>query len=348
MAALRIEDGRRWWDVAVASRVEDAQAIFSADGPDWHFLTRPRGGSKSTDIAAVAIGWLIKDARPLANGHIVAASTDQAAIIIDAIAGFVARTPELHGAVNVESKRVIAKNGAWIEVLAQSDSGAWGLRDAHLLICDEFCQWPETRGARRVWTAIYTTAPKVEHCKLIILSSAGDPSRWSWPIYQEAQESVLWRVSAMPGPVPWLNAEKLAQLERSLSPSAYDRLVLNIWSESEDRAISPEDYERAQQESFRHGVAPPGVKGGGSRLHWPRPDTKYILLADIGTRKDATVMTVAHKEPLFPDERQSPFRVVIDHIDRWQGSKKHHVQIDSVTDRVQELSREYNRAKVYA
>ena len=80
--ALRIEDGRPWGEAAAdwPIQVEDAEAVFSEERPNWHFLTRPRGGSKSTDMAAIALAWLTTDAPPMANGHIVAASTDQAAI----------------------------------------------------------------------------------------------------------------------------------------------------------------------------------------------------------------------------------------------------------------------------
>ena len=350
MWALRIEDGRMWGESATDWQKEDAAAVLLGEDPDptWHFLTRARGGSKTTDVGGMALSWLTMDALPLANGHIVAASTDQAAILIDAIAGIVARTPELTEAVNVESKRVIAPNGAWVEVLAQSDSGAWGLRDAHFLICDEFCQWPETRGAKRVWTAILTTAPKVKNCRLVVISSAGEPSHWSRKVFEDCQVDDLWHVHEVPGPVPWMSEAKLAGLERTLLPSEYDRLVLNIWSESEDRAIAPEDYEAAQQPCRKNGIAPAGVKGGGHRLRDPEQSTKYIVTVDVGVKNDATVICVAHKEPLTDLGPRGPQRVVVDHLDRWQGSKKHHVPIDAVRERVAALSKEYNRAFVHA
>ncbi len=72
-----------------------------------------------------------------------------AAILTDAAAGLVARTPALQPLVTVESERVVGPNGAWVRVLTQPDSGAWGLRDAHLLVLDEFAQRPDARGARR-------------------------------------------------------------------------------------------------------------------------------------------------------------------------------------------------------
>ena len=333
MAALRLEDGRPWGEAAAPFQIADAIAIFSDERPHWHFLTRARGGSKTTDIAAVALSWLVKEAPPLANGHVVASSTDQASYVIDAAAGFVARTPELDGAVIVESQKIRAPNGAWVEVLAQSDSGSWGLRDAHLLIADEFCQWPETRGAKRVWTALYTAAPKVTNCKLIILTSAGEPSHWSHETYEKCKGDPLWRVSEAPGPVPWLAEEELASLKWQLRPSEYERLVLNLWSEDEDRAVSEEDWDFAAKEYTSLA---------------PRAGTSYIMTVDIGILNDATVVAVSHKEPIDPSHKLGPQRVVVDHLERWKGSKKHPVQVSEVEDWLVEHSPEWFRCPVYA
>lgn len=347
MYGLILEDGRAWGEVAADFQVADAEAVLGDSGPRLHFITRPRGGSKSTDLAAIALSWLIVDAPPYANGHIVAFNSDQAAIVIDAAAALVSRTPELEGVVVVENERILAKNGAWVRVLPQSGSGSWGLRGAHLLVCDEFCQWDDTRNARRVWTAIRSTVQKVPGCRLVLLSSAGEPSHWSRPIFDSAMKDPLWRVSETPGPVPWQSPEDLAGLKRDLLPSEYERLVLNIWSESEDRAITPEDYNRAKQRSWRSGVAPAGNKGGGARIRHPQENVSYIITVDIGIKNDATVLCVAHRERLSVDPH-APYTLIVDHLERWAGSKRNHVQIERVKSRIIELSSEYNKASVYA
>jgi hypothetical protein len=335
MYGLRVETGDRWGEVARSFQKTDAEAILLNERPaaTWHFLTRARGASKSTDIAGLGLSWLMTDARPLANGHIVAASTNQAAIIIDAAAGFVARTEELEGAIIVESQRIVAPNGAWIRVLAQSDSGSWGLRDAHFLVADEFCQWPDTRGARRVWSALQSAAPKVPNCKLVVMSSAGEPSHWSKEVIDKCSVDKMWRVHEVPGPVPWLSPDELASLRFQLRPSEYDRLVLNLWSEDEDAAIREEDWEAAAQPY--------------TTLD-PQKGVKYIILVDIGVVNDATVMTIMHKEPYDPKAPRGPKRVVVDHVERWRGSKKKPVQIDRVVDWIVEASFRYNRAHAHA
>lgn len=332
MASLVLEDGQRWWVASEDFQKDDAEAILLQRDPTWHFLTRPRGGSKSTDVAGMCISWLVADAPSLANGHIVAASTDQASILIDAAAGFMARTPELEGAIQIESKKIIAPNGAWVEVLAQSDSGAWGLRDAHFLVCDEFCQWPDTRGARRVWRAIQSAAPKVTGCRLVVMSSAGEPSHWSREVFDKCVLDKMWRIHEAPGPVPWLDAEELASLQWHLRPSEYERLVLNIWSEDEDRAVSEEDWDLAVQDY---------------KSLLPQPGVKYIILVDVGLVNDATVATIMHKGSMGPDAR-GPFRAVVDHIEMWKGTKKNPVRVSAVEDWLAINAPIWHRAVVHA
>ena len=349
MYGLVLENGDRWGQLAVDQQRADAEAIFGPEKPHRHFLTRPRGGSKTSDLAGVALSWLAVEAPVRARGYVVAANGEQAGILIDAAASFVARTPELDGVLTVENEKIVAANGAWVRVLNLSDSGAWGLRDAHLLILDEFAQWPETRGAKRVYTAVRSTVQKVDGCRLVILTSAGEPSHWTYEgVFKPALTDPLWRVSEMPGPVPWQDPEEIEALRRELRPSEFDRLVLNIWSEDEDRAIAPEDYELAAQKPVRISAAPTGLTGGGYRLRHPRPGIRYLITVDIGTRNDATVMAVSHKEPIDPEDRRGPHRVVVDHLERWAGSRKRPVQLKDVEDWLARAAPEFNGARVYA
>ncbi len=311
----------------------------------------------TTDIAGMAIAWLIADAGPMSRGYVVASNSEQAAHVIDAAAAFRARTPELDGIITVENEKIIVENGSWIRVLSLSDSGAWGLREARFLIADEFCQWPETRAAKRVYEAIRSTVQKETGCRLCILSSSGEPPHWSRATYDEALREqrmaleqgrpAMWRVSDMPGPVPWQDPDEIEQLRNELSPSAYDRLVLNIWSQDEDRAIAEEDFDIAAQKRFRvvHKV-PTGLRGYGLNLRDPVPGEKYLMTVDIGIYRDATAICIAHKEPLDPAQPKGLQRVVVDHLERWSGSRKRPIQLQDVEDWIMAYSQRYNRCKV--
>lgn len=287
----------------------------------------------SSDLAGITLSWLATEAPARSNGRVVASNADQASILIEAAASFVARTPELEGVIKVEAERLVAPNGAYIRILSQSDSGSWGLRDCRFLICDEFAQWPETRAAKRVYSAIRSTVQKVDGCKLIVITSSGEPSHWYYQgVYLKAKNDSSWRVSEMPGPVPWQSPEELASLKRDLSPSEYLRLVMNIAAQDEERAISEQDYEVAN------------VLYGS--LH-PREGVKYVITVDIGLYHDATVMCVAHKEPIDPENNYGPQRVVIDHLERWKGTRAQPVQVQDVEDWLVRQATLYNMAEVY-
>ena len=54
LSGLRLDSGRLWGDAAEAFQFEDAKAILEGREPPYHFLTRARGGSKTTDLAGCA------------------------------------------------------------------------------------------------------------------------------------------------------------------------------------------------------------------------------------------------------------------------------------------------------
>src|SRR5262245_34690305 len=97
VVALVLEDGRLWGDIAADFQLADVEAVFDDEGPRLHYLTRPRGGSKTTDLGGVALAWLASVAAPGARGYVVAGDKDQAALLTDAAAGLVDRTPALRG-----------------------------------------------------------------------------------------------------------------------------------------------------------------------------------------------------------------------------------------------------------
>jgi phage terminase large subunit-like protein len=333
MAGLRLEDGRAWGDAAAPFQVDDAEAIFDDDGPPWHYLTRPRGGSKTSDLAGVAIAWLVAEAQPGARGYIVAADRDQGALMVDAAAGFVDRTPALKGVVEVGSFKISGRSGASVEVLAADGASAFGLRPS-LMICDEFAQWEETRNVRRVWSAVLSSVNKIAGCRMVILTSAGVPSHMAATVLKVAKaDPSAWRVNEVPGPLPWADLEGLAAQRALLLDSEYRRLHLNQWAAPEDTLVSPEDLEAAM------------VLAGEQA---PRPGVRYFIGVDIGLRNDATVVSVVHLEPVGAETlwASRKRRAVLDRMVVLQGSKGAEVDLARVEEVVLAASKEYNNAPV--
>ena len=93
---------------------------------------------------------------------------------MDAVAGFVARTPALANAVSVTNYKITSRSGSVLDVLAADAASAWGLRPA-FVVCDEFALWPNTGNARGLWQAIASAMGKVSSPKLLCATTSGDP-----------------------------------------------------------------------------------------------------------------------------------------------------------------------------
>ena len=122
---LVLEDGRRWGEAAAPFQREDAEAILEPGGVPFHYLTRSRGSSKTSDLAGIAISVALTQAPPGARMYAVAADRSQAGLLVQAVAGYVQRTPELRGALEVQTWRASApRTGVVLEVSATMSTSA--------------------------------------------------------------------------------------------------------------------------------------------------------------------------------------------------------------------------------
>ena len=152
LAGLVLDSGRLWGDSATGFQWEDANAVLEVDEPPYHFLTRARGGSKTTDLAGMAAVMLLTTERAPLDW--LAADADQGALAIDAIAGFMFRTPFLSGALDVQSRRVVCREtGSSLTILPADAPGAWG-RTPRVAFVDELAQWGVTAGPKRPWSSM--------------------------------------------------------------------------------------------------------------------------------------------------------------------------------------------------
>jgi len=330
LAALVLEDGRRWGDVAAPFQVEDAAAVLDANAqPHWHFETRPRGGSKTTDNAGVAVVALAEQLPAGAQGYAVAADRDQARLLISEMGGFIRRTEGLAGLLDVTDWRVTnTATGASITALPADGPSAYGLRPS-IVFVDELCQWGSGGGPRTMWEAVFSSLGKVPGARLVVLTTAGDPGHWSRAIFDGAVVSPLWRVREVPGPLPWADVEVLEEQRRLLMPSAFARLHLNQWTAPEDRLTTVDDVRAC-------------VRSGESVLP-PVPGVRYRMALDLGLKSDRSVLTVAHAER---DDEATVVVVDAQHV--WQGSRAQPVDIGAVEATVLEVSATYGGAPLVA
>ncbi|MDQ6725147.1 MAG: phage terminase family protein [Actinomycetota bacterium] len=318
---LVLDDGTRWADTATDWQQADADAVLSGQ-PPMHFQSRPRGGSKTTDQAGVALALLCTDAPPTSHSYSFAADRDQAGLLLDALNGFVIRTPGLDKLIKVD--RWTAKNlrtGADLTVMPADGPGTYGLRP-WLVTCDEVAQWPDDTAHRMVWEAVVSAMGKMPGARLVVITTAGAPDHWSAKVIEHARSSEQWRVNEVDGPLPWANPAFLAEQEALLLPSAYARLHLNRWSAPEDRLTTPEMLARL----VRHPGPIP-----------PEDGRSYVMGLDIGVVNDRTVTVVGHR---------SSGKLVVDKMRVWSGSKTNPVDLAQVEEEVAALSVLYNDAPV--
>ncbi len=313
LCGLVLADGRRWGDAAVPAQRADARAILDLDGPLLHYITRPRGMSKTTDLGAVVIAMLLEQLSTADRGYGFAADRDQARILVDSIAGFVLRTPEIRGALRVDNFVVTnPRTGALFEAMASDESSSWGLQ-LKFAVLDEFAQWKSTPGPRRLWESVFSALPK-EHARLVVLTTAGDPAHWSRAVLDQAKKRPKrWRVAETPGPCPWIPVEDLEEQRAMLPESAYARLHLNRWTATEDRLVLVDD--------LRACVTLDGPRG---RI----PGFRYAIGVDIGLKHDRTVAAVCSMEERRAGEPGVP--VSLERMGVWQGTKANPVDLDDV------------------
>src|ERR1035441_4140043 len=193
LGTLRIEDGRPWTEAAYPFQLEDAMAVLSDDPPPYSFLTRSRGASKTSDLAACALALLLA-AEQRENQYWLAADIDQGRLAIDAIQGFLDRTPALRDAVIVPASAVeVRATGSKLTVLASDTASSWGLRPKAVWV-DELTQWSDSPGPRRLLESVASSAAKDASCRFTILTTAGDPAHFSHAILEHAIVDERWRV----------------------------------------------------------------------------------------------------------------------------------------------------------
>lgn len=325
LAGLKLENGRRWGDIAAPWQIADARAILEPgpNDPRMHFLTRPRGGSKTTDLAGVVLAALLEQLPPASRCYWVASDRDQARLGADAVGGLVNRSG-LTSLVRVDQWKVTAvKTGSTLEILAADAPGAHGLKSAFTVV-DEAAQWPSDPAHRGVWDALISE-DKVPGSRFVTISTPGDPAGWMAKNYRHAETAPLWRTNAVPGPLPWVSEAFLEDQRGLLTDSAFSRLHLGRWSASEDRLVSHEDLRRA-------------VRLDGSLGYVP--GHFYRIGLDVGITNDRCVAAVCHAET---DGQSGRRRVVLDHIKVWSGSRRYPVDLTEVERTVASLSSMYAR-----
>lgn len=307
LAMLPLEDGRRWIDTAHDFQRDDALAVLEGEEP-YSFLTRSRGGSKTTDLAAVALSVLIA-AKHRLRAYWLAADADQGRLAVDVIGGFVARSSALSDEVDVQARRVVVPaSGSVLEVLPADAPSAWGLTP-HWVFVDELANWNDGPAARRLWEAASSSVAKRSDARLVVLTTAGSPDHFAAKVLEYARSAALWRVSERRGPAPWMDEARVAEQRQRLPDAVFRQLFLNEWTRAAGSFLDPAVIDAAF------------CLEGPSLGPDPFRPAVYAAGLDLGTVNDRTVLAIGH---LDGDQ------VVLDRMQSWQGSRARPVDFAEV------------------
>ncbi|MEZ6119025.1 MAG: terminase large subunit [Pirellulaceae bacterium] len=247
------------------------------------YLERPRGHSKTTDLAVMAVWLLAFATRPL-RGYSYAADRDQAALLRDAVDRIVRLNPWLAELICVDKDKVtnIAKDhpgrDSMLRIETSDVASSYGILP-DFVIADEFTHW---QGDGSLWNSIISSAAKRRTCLLVGISNAGFVDSWQWKIREAIRQDPAWYFSRVDGPqASWMSDGRLDEQERLLPNIAFRRLWQNEWSPSGGDALRPEDIEAA----FRKELKP---------FIYREADWDFIAGVDLGLKRDCSaVVTLA-------------------------------------------------------
>jgi len=254
------------------------------------WLERPRGHSKTCDIA-VSATWLLFASRRKLSGVCCASDRDQAALIREAIDRLLRCNPWLAELLEVKANRIRNRHtGSTLEIISSDVASSYGLL-ADFVICDELTHWAK----RDLWDSVFSTAAKRKHCLLLVISNAGFRESWQWQLREAIRNDPAWIFSRLDGPVAsWISQERLAEQQRLLPRKVYERLWLNQWSDNSGDALELDDLESAICLKRQ----PNGLEKG------------WIAVAglDIGLSRDHSALSVVAKHVGYTERIAKPKR----------------------------------------
>jgi hypothetical protein len=139
------------------------------------------------------------------------------------------------------------------------------------------------------------------------VTTAGSPDHFAFKVLEHARRSALWRVAERPGPVPWLDPDRLAEQRALLPEPVYRQLFENEWTAAEGALLDPAMLEAA------FCLAGPALERD--------PGAVYGAGLDLGGSRDRSVLAIGHRDG---------DAVFLDRMQVWQGSRRDPVSFAEV------------------
>lgn len=318
---LKLPDGRSYGESLEPWQREDLLALDRRDEHQNVSIWRPRGHSKTSDLAAECVAELFLGP---AGGRLYAAAVDQdqARLLHELAAGYIRRTPLLAMSAEIaKDSIVIPATGTRLVVLSSDAPSAYGLLPSWIC-CDEIAEWPD----RQLFDALFSATGKVPGCRFITIGTCGVIGHWSQELHELARKTPGWYFSSRGQCASWIKPEWLAQQAKMLPPEVYRRLHENQWVSSSGSVLTDDEVRRVFDASL-------------TRQREGKPDVLYFVGVDLGLVNDRTVRVVVHRDGQ---------RTAIDSIRTWQGSREERVLLADVEEDLRRVNRAFYRPVIVA
>lgn len=283
------------------------------------YLERPRGHSKTTDMA-VQVAWILQYARRSVSGIAAAADRDQAGILHKAVAELARLNPILCPDLSARQGAIVNRaSGSRMDVISSDVRSSWG-RLPDFIICDELCHWERVD----LWHSLFSSAAKKPTCVLIVLTNAGVGTGWHSDVREAARTSSDWHFSSLTGSqAPWISDAALAEQRRILPPNVYARLWENVWQQTDGEFVTLAEAEACRDVSLT--MRERGQAG-----------VRYVAAIDYAEKHDRTVGVVAHHDGE---------RIVVDRMDVVSPVAHHPVPVRWVEDWIAKTARSFRNVR---
>lgn len=249
------------------------------------WLERPRGHSKTSDLAASCV-WTLFASRRKLSGICAAADKEQAGLIRNAVDGLVRLNSWLRRFIEVNQWTVRNPHtGSELTILSNDVASSYGLL-CDFIVCDEVTHWRSSG----LWESLLSTAAKRPSCLLLVITNAGHQPDWQWGVREAIRSREDWFFHALNGPqASWITPAILEEQRALLPPSAYARLWENRWASGSGDAFLEGD--------IRAAVTLPG------EIHSAEKGWAYCLGLDVGLRHDSTAAVLLGKHVGYVERR---------------------------------------------
>lgn len=308
-------DGRSYGRHLDPWQREDLEAALTSGKHVW--WERPRGHSKTQDLAAVCLTQLVLGP-PGSRLYLAATDQAQAALAFDSIRGFVTRSPMLRQVVRLlRHEAAVEATDSVLTVLPADAPGSWGLRPS-LVGLDEFEAWRgETH--EEFFQALISALGKVPGARAIVaLTAHWDRTSLAWQMRERVKDDPAWIFSRRGQCASWVRPEFLEQQRRILPEHVFKMLHENEWTTAGAAFLTWEEIDAAFDASLREQAS--GYRG-------------YCCGVDLGTARDRTAVAVLHREP--------DGTCVVDTMALWSGRPGARVDLSEVEAAILDLSRRF-------